>query len=130
MNRADRGPLLLIVAGVLMLLAIVAYLIDDAEDHSRRMEASFERQALDAQTRRTVAEVRAIRDENDRTRRERDRIRDQHEEMLKSLERIEKLLGGGPSLAPACKPPGNLDVPSSDAVRRPAVRADLNGHPL
>ena len=30
MTRADRGPLLLIVAGVLMLLAVVAYLIHDA----------------------------------------------------------------------------------------------------
>jgi hypothetical protein len=92
-NRAERGPLLLFVAGVLLLLAVAAYLINDAEDQSRRIEASFERRALDAQTRRSMAELRVLRDENDRMRQDRTDIRDRQEEILKSLSRIEKLLG-------------------------------------
>lgn len=93
MNRVERGPLLLFVAGVLLLLAVVAYLINDAEDQSRQIEASFERQALDVQTRHSMAEVRVLRDENDRMRQDRANIRDRQEEILKSLGRIEKLLG-------------------------------------
>ena len=92
MNRVERGPLLLIVAGVLLLLAVVAYLINDAEDQSRRIEATYERHALDAQARRSIAEMRALRDENDRIRQDRADIRGQQEEILKSLKRIEKML--------------------------------------
>ena len=93
MNRAERGPLLLFFAGVLLLLAVVAYLINDAEDQSREIEASLERRALDVQTRRSMAEMRALRDENDRFRQDRANMRDRQEEILKSLGRIEKLLG-------------------------------------
>jgi len=131
-NRADRGPLFLIAAGVLMLLAVVAYLINDAEDQSRRMEAALERQALDAQSRRTVSEMRALRGENDRTRRERDRIRAEHVQMLESLDRIEKRLGGASPPATGRGRPGSVEMPAraSGAVPRPALRADQDRHPL
>lgn len=40
MTRADRGPVLLIVGGVLMILAVVAYLIRDAEDRQSAIMAA------------------------------------------------------------------------------------------
>jgi phosphatidylserine/phosphatidylglycerophosphate/cardiolipin synthase-like enzyme len=40
MNRSDRGQRLLIVAGVLLLLAVAAYLIDDAGRQPHRMAAT------------------------------------------------------------------------------------------
>ncbi len=99
MNRAERGPLLLIVAGVLLLLAVVAYLINDAEDQSRRVEATYERHALDAQTRRSISEMRALRDENNEIRLDREGIRGQQQEILKSVKRIQGLLEAAPPAA-------------------------------
>ena len=62
MNRVDRGPLLLIVAGVLLLLAVVAYLISEAEDRFQRREAALrDRQALRAQAQRSIAALKALR---------------------------------------------------------------------
>lgn len=84
----------MIAAGLLLLLAVVAYLINDAENLSVRMEAAAERQALDAQTRRSIAEMKALRDESERIRSDRESIHDQHEEILESLNRIEDLLSG------------------------------------
>jgi hypothetical protein len=44
MNRIEQGPLLLILSGILLLLAVVAYLINDAEDRVQT-KARIERQA-------------------------------------------------------------------------------------
>ncbi len=96
MNRADRGPLLLIVAGVLLLLAVVAYLINDAEHNSRRREAAVrDRQAVRAQAQRVMVELKALEEERDRNTRERVELHHQNDAILKSLKRIEKLLGSG-----------------------------------
>jgi hypothetical protein len=92
-NRADRGPLLLIVAGVSLLLAVVAYVINDAEHNSRRRAATLrERQELQAQAQRSIVELKSLRDESVRTIRDGAEIHEQHEAILRSLERIEKLL--------------------------------------
>jgi hypothetical protein len=94
-NRADRGPLLLIVAGVLLLLAVVAYLINDAEHNSRRREAAVhDRQAIRAQAQRATAELKALEEEKVRNDRERAELHHQNDAILESLKRIEKLLGG------------------------------------
>ncbi len=100
MNHTHRGPLLLIVAGVLLLLAVVAYLIHDAETHSFRREASAERQSLDAQTRQSIAEIKALREVNDRMLLERQELLERNEEILESLHRIEVLLGDSPTSRP------------------------------
>ena len=93
MNRADRGPLLLIVAGVLLLLAVVAYLINDAEDNSRHRAATLrDRKELQAQAQRSIVELRAMREEHARTAQDRAELREQHEVVRRSLDRIEKLL--------------------------------------
>ena len=93
MNRADRGPLLLIVAGILLLLAVVAYVINDAEDESHRREATLrDQQTIQAQAQRSIGELKALRDESVRTIRDGGGLHDQHEAILKSLSRIEKLL--------------------------------------
>jgi hypothetical protein len=101
-NRADRGPLLLIVAGALLLLAVVAYVINDAEDNSRWREATLrDRQAIQAQAQRSIGELKALRDESVRTIRDRRGLHDQQEAILKSLARIEKLLEGRAPSQPA-----------------------------
>ena len=93
MNRVDRGPLLLIVAGVLLLLAVVACLISEAQDRFQRREAALrDRQALRVHAQRSMAELKAFQEESDRTDRARAELHVQNEAILKSLERIEKQL--------------------------------------
>jgi hypothetical protein len=82
-----------LVAGVLLLVAVVAYLITEAEAKTRRIKLAFDRQALGVRTRRSIADMRALRSESEWTRRDRARLRDQQAEILKSLETIENLLG-------------------------------------
>jgi hypothetical protein len=77
-------------------------LINDAEDQSRRIEANYERHALDAQARRSISEIRALRDENNHIRLDRDGIRGQQEEILKSLKRVQELLERACLPAPGC----------------------------
>ncbi len=100
MNHTHRGSLLLIVAGVLLLLAVVAYLIHDAETHSFHMEASAERQSLDAQTRQSIAEMKTLREMNDQMQLERQDLLDRNQEILESLKRFEALLGDRPMSRP------------------------------
>jgi len=96
-NRADRGTLLLILAGALLLLAVVAYLINDAEDNSRLREAALHhRQTLRAQAQLSIAELKSLEEERDRNNRDRADLHDQNRAILESLKRIEKRLGGEP----------------------------------
>ena len=93
MNRVDRGPLLLIVAGVFLLLTVVAYLISDAEDRFQRRKAALrDRQALYAQAQRSMVELKALQEESDRTNRARADLNAQQQSILKSLGRIETML--------------------------------------
>ena len=85
------------VAGALLLVAAVAYLVTEAEARTRRIRAALEREVLDVQTRRSFAELQALRDESERTRRDRARIGDQQAEILMSLARIKHLLGTAPA---------------------------------
>jgi hypothetical protein len=92
-NRSDRGPLLLIVAGVLLILAVVAYSINDAEEIYLRREAALRgHQAAGAQTQGPIAELKSLQEESARTIREKTEILGQHDEILKSLKRIERLV--------------------------------------
>ena len=102
MNRVDRGPLQLILAGVLLMLAVVAYSIRDVEDRSRRMEELLECRTLEAQARRSIGELRALRDESDPTHPRRDGSSEEREGILRSLERIEGLLEASPPTRPGC----------------------------
>ncbi len=100
MNRADRSPLLLIVAGALLLVAVVACLINDAEHNSRRREADTrDRRVILAETQRAMAESKALEDERERHDQVRADLHNQNDAILKSLKRIEELLGGS-------RPPG------------------------
>ncbi len=63
MNRADRGPLLLIVAGVLLLLSVVTFLINDVEHNSLRRAADIrDRQAVLKQVQRVTVELNTLRE--------------------------------------------------------------------
>jgi hypothetical protein len=86
----------------LLLLAVVAYVINDAEDNSRWREATLrDRQAIQSQAQRSIGELKALRDESIRTIRDRAELHDKHEAILKSLVRIEKLLEGQSRTQPA-----------------------------
>lgn len=84
----------------MLLLAVVAYLINDAENLTLRLGAAAERQALGAQTRRSIAEMKALREENDRILSDRQGLLHWNEEILETLNRIEDLLGGKTPTSP------------------------------
>jgi hypothetical protein len=46
MIRSNAGPLILVVAGILMLLSVVSYLVTDAERQASQLDAG--RQTLEA----------------------------------------------------------------------------------
>lgn len=93
MKRADRGSLLLIVAGVLLLVTVVAYVINAAESEYRRREANFrDRQSIQAETRRSIVELKALRDESNQIHRDKADLYERQEKILKALARIEGLL--------------------------------------
>ena len=93
MNRSDRGPLLLIVAGVLLILAVVAYSIRDAEDGFLRREAALRGyHAVGVQAQGSIVSLKSFRAGSARTIRDRAEILEQHAEILKSLRRIKKLV--------------------------------------
>jgi type II secretory pathway component PulM len=92
-NRADRAPLLLIVAGALLLLAVVAYLINDAQGNSQWREAALRgQQALHAQAQHSIVEMKTLEQERTQSSRDRAELHDQNEAILKSLARIQRLL--------------------------------------
>jgi type II secretory pathway component PulM len=92
-NRVDRGPFLLGLAGTLLLLAVVAYLISDAEANLERKESALRTQeALHMQTERAIAECRIHEAENDRIKKDRARLDSQQDAIIKSLRRIEAAL--------------------------------------
>ena len=93
MNRVDRGPLLLILAGMLLLLAVVAYLISDAEENLRRAEAVLRgREALRVQQERAIADRKTYQAVSDRMNKERAELLSQQDAIIKSLKRIEESL--------------------------------------
>ncbi len=99
MNRVDRGPLLLILAGMLLLLAVVAYLISDVEENLRQAEAVLRgREALRVQQERAIADRNTYQAVNDRMNKERAELLSQQDAIIKSLKRIEELLeAAGPT---------------------------------
>jgi hypothetical protein len=94
-NRADRAPLLLIVAGALLLLSVIAYLINDAQDNSLRREAALRGpDSLPAQAQHSIVKMKALEEERIQNCRDRAELQEQNEAILKSLARIEGLLEG------------------------------------
>lgn len=93
MSRVERAPLLLALAGILLFLTIVAYLISDVQENLRRQEAA--QAALEAlRVQKEVAfEDRLIyRAENERISKEHIGLQSQQDEIMKSLKRIEDFL--------------------------------------
>jgi hypothetical protein len=77
--------LLLIVAGVLLLLSVVAFLINDVEhDPLRRAADMRDRQAVLEQVQRVMVELNALKEERERHDRQRDELRDRNEAVLES----------------------------------------------
>jgi hypothetical protein len=104
----------LIVAGVLLLLAVVAYSINDAEGNFLRREAALRgHQAVRAQVQRSTVEMKAFEEESARTIRDRAELHGQHDEIMKSLKRIEKLLEGASPPESGLSWQGGLDLPAT-----------------
>lgn len=101
MNRVDRGPLLLILAGILLLLAVVAYLISDAEEYLQRKEAVLHgREALRVQKVQAIEERKAYQAESNRLKEECVELHSQQDAIIKSLKRIEESLDAVNSTTP------------------------------
>lgn len=95
MNRFKRGPLVLAIAGIFLTLAVVSYLINDAQDnYQRRAAALRDLQVFRAQVQRSRVEMQAFREESDRNDQDRAELQEQYAAILKALERIERLLEG------------------------------------
>lgn len=93
MNRIDRRPRLLVVAVLLLLTAVVAELIRDVEaNHQRLQVAESSRRALDEQSRRSFAELRARAEESLATGQDRAELIVQYQRILEALARIERSL--------------------------------------
>ncbi len=93
MNRIDRRPRLLVVAALLLLAAVVADLIRDGEaNHQRLQVAESSRRALDMQSRRSFAELRARAEESLATGQDRAELFGRYERILEALSRIERSL--------------------------------------
>lgn len=93
MNRIDWRPRLLVVAALLLLTAVVADLIHDAEaNHQRLQVAESSRRALDEQSRRSIAELRTRAEESLATGQDRAELIVQYQRILEALARIERSL--------------------------------------
>src|SRR5581483_4782719 len=92
-NRVHQGRLLLALAGGLLLLAVVSYLISESEnDQQRRASAIRAADALRIQADRAMQDRKIYNAELDRTRKDRARYDSQQDAIIKSLERIEAAL--------------------------------------
>ncbi len=93
MNRVDRGPLLLILAGIMLVLAVVAYLISDAEENLQRSEAVLHgREALRVQKEQAIEDRKTFEAQRDRMTKERAELHSQQDAIIKALKRIEESL--------------------------------------
>jgi hypothetical protein len=92
-NRVDRGPLLLILAGIMLFLAVVAYLISDAEENLQRGEAVlYGREALQVQKEQAIEDRKTFEAQSDRMNEERAELHSQQDTIIKALRRIEESL--------------------------------------
>ncbi len=76
MNRTNRGPILLTLAGVLLLFVLVVYLINDAEYNQARHEAALHQRELQ-------------RRENERSVADRAELHRRQNMIIESLKRLE-----------------------------------------
>jgi hypothetical protein len=84
---------LLSLAGVLLLLAVVAYLISEAEDTLQRKKSALRSQeALRIQEERAIADRKVYEAENEEIKKERAKLDSQQNVIIKSLKRIEAAL--------------------------------------
>ncbi len=93
MNPIDRRPRLLVVAALLLITAVVAYLIHDAEaNHQRLAAAGSNLRARDEQSHQSIAELRARSQESLAASQVRAELLGRYERILEVLARIEKSL--------------------------------------
>jgi hypothetical protein len=92
MNQTNRHSFLLTIAGVLLLFAIVAYLIGEAESNNVRHEAVLRDQAVFRdQNERAIADGVALHAETAKLDLSRINFRRQQDLLFESLRRIEAL---------------------------------------
>ncbi len=92
-NRVDRGQPLLILAGIMLFLAVVAYLISDAEDYLQRKEAALlGREAFRVQKEQAIEDRKTYQADSDRMNKERAELLSQQYAIIESLKRIEESL--------------------------------------
>ncbi len=91
MNRGDQGPFLLAVAGTLLLLAVVAYAISDADDIAERREAlARSREVFREQTEQLAVDRKALSAEMDRINKASSAFSSQQNALMKVLKRLER----------------------------------------
>jgi cell division protein FtsB len=90
-NRGDQGPVLLAVAGTLLLLAVVAYTIGDADSVAQRRDAFLRTgEALKEQAERLSEDRRILNAEMHRLNNERSTSSSRQEAIMESLSRLER----------------------------------------
>ena len=90
MNRVDRSPIWLTLAGALLLIAVIAYLINEAEQNLQQKEAVLrESEALRFQKEQVIQGRIMYQAESDRMNRERAELHSQQDTIIKTLKRIE-----------------------------------------
>jgi hypothetical protein len=91
MNRSDQGPVLLAVAGSLLLVAVVAFTIDDADSiMERRTATTRNRELLREQATKSAEDRKLLNAEMDRIGRARTDFSDQQKAIIESLKRLER----------------------------------------
>ncbi len=92
-SRVERAPLLLALAGILLFLSVVAYLLSDMEGNLRNQEATqAAREALRVQKELAFEDRLIYRAETERISKEHVGLRSQQDAIMKSLKRIEDSL--------------------------------------
>jgi uncharacterized coiled-coil DUF342 family protein len=90
-NRGDQGPLLLALAGTLLLLAVVAYAISDAASVAQRRGAVWRnREALREQAEQLAEDRKALNAEMDRISKVQSDFSSRQDAIMESLKRLKR----------------------------------------
>ncbi len=91
MRREPRGPILLIIAGVLSLFAIISFTINEFREKAQRQEAILPRaERCMSQDVRLIQERARLDSRQEREVQDRANLRSQFNTIIQSLQRIEK----------------------------------------
>jgi hypothetical protein len=92
MNQSKRGPAVLIVAGIFLLFAIVAYLVGDAESNNERHAAILrETNILRVQNEQSIADRAALHEQTTRFAASRTELCRQKKVTVELLRRLDEL---------------------------------------